>query len=287
MIEQTNKMEGVYNSIFECISIDKSMIQTYDEKIQHLNETFRNVNLSHDTLKQMLNERNEFNSDIHSKLNQLNEINEHLKASNTFKPISNLSQSTFGYFSLVPYTNGPFKSRILSQSQSNDLINVCQFSSNEKWRLLYRGSRDGFGAKEFHRACDGHSPTLTILKAKASEYIFGAYTEATWGSIGFKSDPNSFIFSLTNRDNLPCKIQTNNATDSIYCHPNYVLCFGRGHDIFIANNGDKFMHSYTCLGRTYPHSQYANESDEAKSFLAGSNKFLLREIEVYEKILNN
>jgi len=118
MIEQTNKMEGEFNSVFECISIDKSAIQTYDEKIQHLNETFRNVNLSHDTLKQMLSERNAYNSDMQSKQNQLNEINDHLKASNIFKPISNLTQSTFGNFSLVPYTNDPFKSRILSQAKA-------------------------------------------------------------------------------------------------------------------------------------------------------------------------
>ncbi len=128
---------------------------------------------------------------------------------------------------------------------------------------------------------------MTILKAKATEYIFGAYTEATWDSIGFKSDENAFIFSLTNRDNLPCKMPTTNAKDSIYCHPNYVLCFGRGHDIFIANNADKLLHSSASLGRTYTHPQYGNESSEAKSFLAGSNKFLLNEIEVYEKVLNN
>jgi hypothetical protein len=50
--------------------------------------------------------------------------------------------------------------------QSFELIKLCEFSPNDKWSLLYRGTRDGFGAKDFHSNCDGHSNTLTILKAR-------------------------------------------------------------------------------------------------------------------------
>ena len=67
---------------------------------------------------------------------------------------------------------------------------MCEFSLKDKWTLLYRGTRDGFGADDFHLKSDGHKNTLTILKAKGSSYIFGGFTSITWGSSnGWESEP--------------------------------------------------------------------------------------------------
>jgi hypothetical protein len=43
------------------------------------------------------------------------------------------------------------------------------------------------------------------------------------------------------------------------------------------------MDSYSNLGKCYKHPQYAQGTSEAKTFLAGSYKFQLDEIEVYQK----
>ncbi len=43
------------------------------------------------------------------------------------------------------------------------------------------------------------------------------------------------------------------------------------------------MNSFSDLGSDYRHPQYTKGTKEAKTFLAGSNKFQLAEIEVYEK----
>ena len=40
-------------------------------------------------------------------------------------------------------------------------MKVCEFEGKSKWSLLYRGSRDGFGAHVFHAKCDGKLNTLT------------------------------------------------------------------------------------------------------------------------------
>ena len=48
--------------------------------------------------------------------------------------------------------------------------------------LLYRGSRDGFEARNFHDKCDNQGPTLTIIKS-SDDFIFGGYTEINWDSI--------------------------------------------------------------------------------------------------------
>jgi len=43
--------------------------------------------------------------------------------------------------------------------------------------LLYRGSRDGWNDDDFHRLCDGKSPTISLYKVKNGPCI-GGYTEA-------------------------------------------------------------------------------------------------------------
>ncbi len=48
-----------------------------------------------------------------------------------------------------------FQSQILTnQRQSFDLIQLCEFTINDQFTLLYRGTRDGFGAGDFHSKCD-------------------------------------------------------------------------------------------------------------------------------------
>ena len=176
------------------------------------------------------------------------------------------------------------QSQILTNDQTKDLINLCEFSFDDQWSLIYRASRDGYGAKDFHFKCDDHSPTLTLLKAKQSKYIFGGYTEATWESSNqWKYDPNSFIFSLTNRENKPCKMKTTDVDKSIYCSQRYGPTFGGGFDIFIENNANVSMQSFSNLGWTYEHPFYACKTNEAQTFLAGSYKFQLDEVEVYAK----
>jgi hypothetical protein len=151
---------------------------------------------------------------------------------------------------------------------------------------LYRGTRDGFGAKAFHTKCDGHLNTLTLLKAKGSKFIFGGFTAVSWESSNkHKSDANAFIFSLTNNYNKPVKMKINpkRHESAIRCYPEYGPTFGGGHEIRIVNDANTAMDSYSNLGYSYSHPQYPFGTDEAQTFLAGSHEFQLDEIEVYQK----
>jgi hypothetical protein len=149
---------------------------------------------------------------------------------------------------------------------------------------MYRGTRDGFSPSDFHSKCDYHSNSLAILKAKWSSNIFGGYTTVTWDSTSYyKSDPNAFLFSLTNKDNMPLKmkIDPNRHHCAIYCSTEYGLTFGD--DIYIANNPNTTTDSYSNLSHTYSHPQYAKGTNEAQLFLSGAYNFQLDEIEVYKK----
>lgn len=177
----------------------------------------------------------------------------------------------------------PFDSTILaSYSQSINLIKLCGFNLNTKFKLLYRATRDGFSASDFHAKCDNITPTLSIVKARNSN-VFGGYTEQTWdGKDEVKTDNKAFLFSLVNADAHPIKIHLEeNDEYSIYCNPSFCIVFG-GDDLCIKTNSNEFNESYSDLGSYCSHPTYIYESSEAQSFFAGSYKFMTSEIEVYQ-----
>jgi hypothetical protein len=166
-------------------SIDDS--KSIEIQLSILEDTFRNPNLLIKTIKEMQKKQEKSLKDIQLKFNEIKELKDYLKASNEFK--SNLflfnqnETSLFGSIRLNGYwlNVDSFKGQILKdEQQCSELIDLCQFSPNDKWSLLYRGTRDGFGGRDFHSKCDGHSNTLTILKAKGSDFIFGGFTTVCW-----------------------------------------------------------------------------------------------------------
>ena len=219
--------------------------------------------------------------EIKSKKNGLIRLRERLKT-NEFKP--SIDSNSFGQLYLFDALYDPFNSKILACNQHIDLIKLCEFDSESQWKLIYRASEDGFCVDNFHSKCDGHSPTLSIFKAKPSGFVFGGYTQVGWDvSDDFKLDQNAFIFSLTNGDNKPCKMKTSNADQSIYCSPRWGPSFGE-FDISIADYSNSSALSNSDLSFTYKHPKYGPRTTDAQSFLAGSDEFLLDEIEVYEQI---
>ena len=84
---------------------------------------------------------------------------------------------------------------ILSSDQRQILVNWLKESwtiINDSVKLLYRASRDGWAASNFHSCCDSKGPTVTVIKS--GNYIFGGYTDQSW-------DGKSYIIvPLVNRD---------------------------------------------------------------------------------------
>jgi hypothetical protein len=292
MIDRIKKHEEAYlknlNENTLVFDYSKSLV----DELAGVEETFRNPNLLIQSIKEMQQRQEVTLKDIQLKLNEIKEVNYHLKATNEFMPNSSLfdqneTSTLFGSIKLEEYSNtNSFKGEILTDfKQSIELINLCEFSPNDEWTLLYRATRNGFSSDVFHSKCDGHSNTLTILKAKESQFVFGGFTTVSWDSFsGDNSDPNAFIFSLTNKDNTPLKMKVDpdEHESAICCHSRYGPIFG-GYDIIIYNNANTTMDGYSNLGYSYKHPQYARGTNEAKTFLAGSTHFHLDEIEVYQK----
>jgi hypothetical protein len=276
MIEQTKTFEASYlKSLNESL---ESKLKSFDNKsldedLNEIEQAFRNPNVS---IQEIELKQQKAIEDIQSKLNEMNQVKVNIKRTNEFKPNVSFSKDFFGHLSLNNYSNDILSSKILTGNQPFDLLKLCEFSLDDEWTLLYRGTGNGFGAVDFHSRCDDRTNTLTILKAESSSYIFGGFTSLSWnGSNQHKTDLNCFLFSLTNKDNQPCKMNTQNPTQAIYCTPECGPTFGYQCETFIYTNVNAGITSWSILFNT----------SEADSFLEdGSFQFQLSELEVYQKI---
>ena len=73
------------------------------------------------------------------------------------------------------------ESEILSADQGKSsvwLLKNTPILYSVSVELLYRASRDGWAAFNFHSCCDDKGTTVTVIKS--GTYIFGGYSEGEW-----------------------------------------------------------------------------------------------------------
>ena len=179
-------------------------------------------------------------------------------------------------------------SKIIKKNLTNKVEELLKKKdlNGRKWSLLYRGTRDGFGASDFHSRCDNKPNTLTIVKS-TSRNIFGGFTSAQWklSATGlWQEDKKAFIFSLVNKENNKSILfeHTSIGTHSIGSYSNYGPIFGGGNEIFICDKSNTSLSNCSKIGVTYSHPEYSSDSKNAKTILAGTHNFQVAEIEVFQ-----
>jgi hypothetical protein len=160
-------------------------------------------------------------------------------------------------------------------------IPLCLRDLQEKrWTLLYHGSRDGFGASNFHQKCDGKSNTLTVIETTKG-FVFGGFTPVAWDSSNsYKPDSSqkSFLFTVKNpRGSEGRKFVMASTAEAIYCGSSYGPTFGGGHDIHVANGCNGNTSSYTSLGNAFTNDTGIN----GQQVFTGETNFTVKEIEVF------
>jgi len=165
------------------------------------------------------------------------------------------------------------------------LINGWIQKIKKPWKLLYKATKDGFAATDFHKRCDGKGETISIIKSTNGN-IFGGYTPKSWNQSGsYEYDVKGFLFSFVNSLNKPLKFDSN-TTYGQYTqlgNSSYGPTFGGGHDFMICNNSNTTNSSYSNFGYSFTISStgYAYGNSQAQAFLAGSYNFKTTEIEVF------
>ena len=76
----------------------------------------------------------------------------------------------------------PFEGSIILSTEQcqtlTDWLKDTLTSASHNYALIYRASRDGWAATNFHACCDRKGPTVTVVKS--GNWIFGGYTEQHW-----------------------------------------------------------------------------------------------------------
>ena len=146
---------------------------------------------------------------------------------------------------------------------------------------MYRATRDGFGAANFHANCDGQSKTVTIIESTRG-YIFGGYTKCCWssGKHVFCHDSNAFLFSLVNKFKKPflSSILLKEESKAICCNSDYGAIFGY-YDIYVSNDSNLSTDSFAVF-KSYQKPAFIN--DPNGFYFCDSKHFQAKEIEVFQ-----
>ncbi|XP_068687634.1 uncharacterized protein [Montipora foliosa] len=197
----------------------------------------------------------------------------------------------------------PFEeSDILNAEHRQALNDMLPYSSGQ-WRLLFKASRDGFKAKDFHSKCDGKGPTVTVVKS--GSFIFGGFTAQPWSGSKYwehKTKEETFLFSLVNPFVMhPLKMQPldhnpdKGRVDLYRIHGGTVPpaeslgpTFGfyisgmpgmtTYFDLMIADGANELRSSRSHLGGWYE----CPKGMQADRFLTGSPEFTVADYEVFE-----
>ena len=145
---------------------------------------------------------------------------------------------------------------------------------------MYRGSRDGFAAADFHTKCDNKPNTVTIIKT-TKDYIFGGYTQVGWKNSGeYHTDSKAFLFSLVNKFKKPFICEVIDQSHAIVCNANFGPVFGNyPHDICILDNSNTATKNYSKGLSSYKIPD--DIKDHNSFFFSDAEDFQVSEIEVF------
>ena len=182
--------------------------------------------------------------------------------------------------------NLTINSEILVSEENGNVFEgkLFEWCRTREFELLYRGTRDGFGAGDFHRTCDNKGKTLVLIK-NTSGHVFGGFAATSWpGSGQYKKAPGSFLFTLTNMHGIhPTKFHLKNENDD------HAICRyeSRGPVFGNTSNGDGILISSDCNSKTESWSTfsvYKDTTGKGNSIFSSSinsKHFQVKDIEVF------
>jgi hypothetical protein len=134
------------------------------------------------------------------------------------------------------------------------LENTDEIENFYKFKLLLRGSRDGFTPNKFHEICNNQPNTITVVKVKDSNEVLGGYNPIAWESNefneicdeAFSATKDSFIFSFNDINNIERFILSHikNKEYAILSLCNFGPSFGGGDLDLYEDRGQCFNYDY-------------------------------------------
>ncbi len=190
-------------------------------------------------------------------------------------------------------------SSIIMKENERERLGLVQISKAKTGDLIYRATRDGFSAENFHRQCASRDNILIIIKTN-TDHIFGGYISIRLNEIPARKtgeDPKAYVFSLRRggvsethlmkikRPKLAITFNTYDflafgSADNLALDNEFPVNF----DIFLARHPNINGTNHCNIGRSYEMPDgFEKYSIHARGFLAGCySDWLANEIEVYQ-----
>ena len=282
-----SQVDEIYNDIFIKDEIIKESIKLpnkikgFLEKAKIIDKDWNNE----DKLLLCINEC----INIENSINCINEINDKINKSQNYKETNiNFSYDnkfiniieTFGKINYKNNLKEYLNDSLILEENKNYIENLKNWINKEKefkTQLLYRKTRDGDSYDSFHKKCDNQGATLVIIKT-TDKNIIGGYSPLEWDDhSGWKSDKETFLFSLTDNKIF----RKTKKSDSIFCHKDagtWFPYFG-----FYKYNGRMNLTQGQILGKSY------SDFDNYNFLLSNNGKtknFDAEEVEVYKIIFD-
>lgn len=170
----------------------------------------------------------------------------------------------------------------LSRWPGNSLLNALLSSVSKKvGEILYIASSDGEDVSQFHSACDGQGPTISVFLS-SNGAVFGGYTDQSWGVSSWQTSSTSFVFRLRPTFER-YDIVSGQEDNAVYNTNSHGPMFGYW-AIRIEQNPLSNYNSYTEPSYTGEATKYAIPSDDLYVLNDGERNFKLVEYFVMEAV---
>lgn len=221
-----------------------------------------------------INSGNFFPSPQPMNMNQMMNPGMNPMNSQNMNPFMNANMNpnmNFNNFNMNPMMNNmPENNRIIKKAEEENFIMTCIAPGrNVSFQLLYKATKDGDTAGDFHGKCNQASSTVVLVETPEG-YKFGGYTTQSWGGKGPIKDEQAFVFSL----NKFKKYNVCPGSDAIGRYPAFGPCFA-GYQIKIPNNCLKGKGTTFQKGVNY-------QTQEDFELTGGQKEFKIKDVEVYE-----
>lgn len=146
--------------------------------------------------------------------------------------------------------------------------------------LLYRSSRDGATARDFHRCCDKAAQTVVLCKSGKS--VFGGFCSVPWvtedGVESYVEAEDTWLFTLSNSHDVPpTRFRCLKPEYAVFCSPEFGPAFGLGRDLVF------WYYSTPNCYHNFPQS-YEDTTGKGCALFTGSRLFTFDELEVFSVI---
>jgi hypothetical protein len=195
-------------------------------------------------------------------------------------------------YSLLSSRKGVIDSNLITTLNATTLVKFIIKKTDQNYyrfaeipyefRLLLRGSQDGFNHVVFQSKCIDKGPTIVVMRISGSRQIIGGYNPATWKinkgqnfGTRFTNCTDSFIFSFNDAP------EKNNIISPIRDYKNAIRYLSNGFTGPMFGDGDLVM-----TGENFKtdKSCYCKKASYQENIIDSSEKFSVDEYEVFELV---